>query len=95
MATKYTATFSDGTAITRTSERTYGAAWRATWTDPRDGEPHALTGFCASPEKASPYSPCPYGGALTGSRRAQQNRKNAEFRAAAGYRVEIVPAQSN
>jgi len=90
--TKFTATFADGTSITRKTERTYAVAWRATWT--RDGHEIEETGFSASPEKVNAYSPAPYyvGRYASSNDRAKAKAKNEAYRLEAGYRVEIVPA---
>lgn len=90
MAT-YTATFKDGTQVTRTSKHAYVVAWRATWVV--DGAVRSDVGFSASAEKVSAYCPAPYG--VTGGtakQRAEAKRKNAEFQAASRYSVEIAPA---
>ena len=90
MKTTYTAIFADGTKITRKSERAYTAAWRSTWT--ADGKVCVFTGFSVSAEKASPYAPAPFWGGQSSGGRAEAKRKNEEFRASCGYRVEVVPA---
>lgn len=90
--TKYIATFSDGTTIARNSHRVYTAAWRATWT--AEGRSCSETGFSISPEAAKPYKPAPYycGRGMSAADRAKATRKNEEYVAGIGYRVEIVPA---
>lgn len=92
--TTYTATFADGKTIIRNSDRQYTAAWRATWTNPESGRVSSVEGFSASPEVAakSAYIPSPWGCYGTNAQKAEARRKNAEYREAAGYRVEIVPA---
>lgn len=89
----YTATFADGMTITRKSERGYSAAWRATWTEKGYDKPIVFTGFCASPEKANPETPSKFFCGNSTKGRAEAKRKNAEYREACGYRVEIVPAR--
>ncbi len=90
--TTYTATFADGTTITRNSDRAYGAAWRATWTN-KEGNLMSDTGFSISPDKANAYAPKVYGVHGTPKQKAEAKRLNAEHLQNCGYRIEIVPAK--
>jgi len=87
---RYTATFADGTTITRNSERAYTAAWRATWN--KDGRIVSFTGFSVSADKVNADKPDLVGVFGSPKQKAEAKRKNAEYREACGYRVEIVPA---
>lgn len=89
---KFTATFADGTTITRKTDRVYAAAWRATWT--RDGHECEDTGFSFSADKVNAYKPHPYyaGRGMSSAARAKAKALNAAYCAESGYRVEIVPA---
>jgi len=91
--TTYTATFADGTTISRTTKRTYAAAWRVSYT--KDGVFLTDTGFCATPEKATPFNPAPYElhRGLSAKQRAEAKKMNDEFLAQSGYKVEIVTAK--
>jgi hypothetical protein len=92
---KYTATFADGTSITRKSARGYAVAWRATWIN-LDGRARVETGFSASAELAakSARPGLPYGTwrGMSSKDRAFSDRQNAQFLANANLRVEITPA---
>lgn len=88
---KYSATFADGTTITRTSAREYGVAWRATWTND-NGRARAETGFSSSREKANPYRPKVAMGGGSSRDREWAKRQNDEFIARSGYGVEFAPA---
>lgn len=92
--TTYTATFSDGTTITRKSDRAYTAAWRATWTEPENGQTFYQEGFSATSEVAAKSAGVlsKYGVYGSAAQKAKARRLNAEYRVAAGYRVEIVQA---
>lgn len=90
---KFTATFADGTTITRSSAHAYTVAWRATWTDD-NGFRNEVTGFAVSREKASPQRP---GKALlwrgmSTNDRARAKRENAAYIERSGYRVEFAAA---
>ena len=89
--TKYTATFADGTQITRKTDREYKVAWRSTWTG-SDGAKRSETGFSVSREKVNAYKPTPWheGRGSSASQRSEARKKNAEFLVTSGYRVEIV-----
>jgi len=50
--TKYSATFSDGTVLTRSSDRTYTHAWRLIWTGGDLSKYAGTKGFAASAELA-------------------------------------------
>jgi hypothetical protein len=50
---EYTATFSDGTVLTRKSHREYQAAWRWTGTRIEDGRVLSQDGFSATRELAA------------------------------------------
>lgn len=93
--TTYSATFADGTKITRKSDRTYTAAWRSTWTDPEHGS-QAQEGFSATPETAAKSAAVlsKYGVFGSPAQKAKARKLNAEYREACGYRVEIVPANA-
>lgn len=90
---RYSATFADGTTITRKSERGYAVAWRATWTN-ADGSQRAETGFAKTREQASPFRPAPRSvwPGMPSSQRSAAKRENEKFIAASGYRVEFAPA---
>lgn len=87
---KYTATFSDGTTVTRKSERDYAVAWLTTWTD--EGKECYDYGFSVSREKVSPYVPNPFGTfrGMSSKQRAAANAANAEFHKNANVKHEIV-----
>lgn len=93
--TKYTATFADGTSITRKSNRGYTVAWRATWTSV-DGRACTETGFSATAQnaQASARPGLPYGiwRGMSAKDKAFANEMNAKFLANANLRVEIVAA---
>lgn len=91
--TTYTATFSDGTTISRNSKRLYAAAWRATWTE-KNGTFVSFEGFSISAEKVNAYKPsvrCT-GRGFSAKQNAAAKRLNQEHVSSVGYRVEIVPA---
>jgi hypothetical protein len=90
---KFTATFADGTTITRKTGRDYAVAWRATWTD-ESGRPRAETGFSVSREKAIPYRPEKVWAHrdLSSNERARAVKENADFLARSGYQVEFAQA---
>lgn len=90
---KFSATFADGTTVTRKTAREYAVAWRVTWTTD-NGIARVETGFSVSREKAAPYRPeiaWAHSG-LSSNERAHARRKNAEFLARSGYRVEFAQA---
>ena len=89
---KYTATFADGTTITRKTERLYAVAWRATWTC--GGHDREETGFSYAKDKVNAYKPSPYyaGMGMSANDRAKARAKNAAFCAESNYRVEVAPA---
>jgi hypothetical protein len=89
---KYTATFADGTTITRKTERQYAVAWRATWTC--GGHDREETGFSYAKDKVNAYKPSPYyaGMGMSANDRAKARAKNAAFCAESNYRVEVAPA---
>ena len=91
---KYTATFADGTSITRKSARNYTVAWRATWTR-LDGRPCCETGFSATAENAAasarPHLPYGTWRGMSSNDRAKAAANNAKFLANANLCVEIVP----
>lgn len=91
---KYTATFADGTSISRKSNRGYAVAWRAKWIN-IDGRACTETGFSASAELASKAATpgLPYGiwRGMSAKDRAVANEMNAKFLANANLQVEIVP----
>ena len=93
--TKYTATFADGTTITRKTERAYAFAWRARW-NLLSGEPYELTGFSQTEENARksarPYLPYGTWRGQSAKDRAFAAEQNAKFLANANLNVEIVPA---
>jgi hypothetical protein len=91
--TKYTATFADGTTISRTTKRAYEAAWRVSYT--KDGVLVTDSGFSATRETATPFSPVPYSlhRGLSAKQRAEAKKMNDEFLVQSGYRVEIVTAK--
>lgn len=92
---KYTATFADGSSITRKSARSYTVAWRATWTN-FAGKPCTDTGFSASADNAaaSARPGLPYGTwrGMSSKDRAFASEQNAKFLASANINIEIVPA---
>lgn len=92
---KYTATFADGTTLTRKSNRGYAVAWRATWTD-LFGHARSDTGFSASAENAAKTAKpgLPYGTwrGQSASARAFANERNAKFLETCNLKIEIVPA---
>ena len=92
---KYTATFADGTTITRNTERQYAVAWRATWE--HNGQQFEDTGFSYSKDKVNAYKPHPYyvGMGMSANDRAKARAKNAAFCAESNYRVEVAPAIKN
>lgn len=92
---KYTATFADGTVLTRKSARGYAVAWRATWVS-LDGVTRFDDGFSATVEnaQASARPSLPYGTwrGMSPKDRAVAAEQNAKFLANANLRIEIVPA---
>lgn len=92
---KFTATFKDGTTVTRKTGRNYAVAWRATWTS-ESGKARSETGFSVSREKAAPYRPEKVWAhrGLSSSARARAVKENADFLARIGYRVEFAEAVS-
>ncbi|MNK29189.1 hypothetical protein D3C87_475800 [compost metagenome] len=89
---KYTATFADGTTIARKTERAYGAAWRATWTNAK-GYACSDTGFSISSDKVNAFKPqtAHVHRFMSTNERAAARAKNTAFLAEVGYRVEVVP----
>lgn len=93
---KYSATFADGTTITRKTERSYGVAWRATWAGTtQDGKPlvRSETGFSITADKVAAFQPktrhiCQ---SMSSAERAKRRAENAAYLAQVGYKVEIVP----
>lgn len=90
---KFTATFADGTTVTRKTGREYGVAWRATWTN-ESGHARAETGFSVSREKAAPYRPEKVWAhrGLSSNARARAVKENADFLVRIGYQVEFAAA---
>lgn len=88
---RYTATFADGTTVTRTTAREYGVAWRATWTS-TDGVKRSDSGFSFNRECAVPYRPVVRLGYGSRAQKAAAKKANAEYLAASGYAVEFAPA---
>jgi hypothetical protein len=90
---KYTATFADGTTITRKSSHTYTSAWRATWTR-LDGERVFDTGFSSSAELAAKAAKVglPYGTwrGMSAKARTTANEQNAKFLQTCDMTIEIV-----
>lgn len=89
--TTFTATFADGTSITRNSDHGYTVAWRATWTE--EGRLVTFTGFSARADKINADKP----GSMifkhySAAKRAELARKNTEILASTGYKLEVVPA---
>lgn len=85
---KLTATFADGTTITRKTERAYGVAWKATWSG------NSRTGFSSSADKVSAYVPTlawPKDRFPSKAELAQVKADQAQALIDTGYRVEIVP----
>jgi hypothetical protein len=95
---KYTATFADGTSITRKSNRGYAVAWRATWTSV-EGAARSDEGFSSSVDLATKSATpgLPYGTwrGMSSSARAHANEQNSKFLANANVKIEIVPAIAN
>lgn len=95
---KYTATFADGTTITRKSNRGYAVAWRSTWTSV-EGATYSDEGFSSSAELAakSARPGLPYGTwrGMSSNARTHANEQNAKFLANANVKIEIVPAIAN
>lgn len=89
---RYTATFADGTAITRSSERPYTVAWRARWVA-ENGLRIERTGFAVSREKAKPERPSTAWGYPPGRRKreAQARDRSPERQ----YHVEFAPTVLN
>ena len=94
---KYTATFADGSSITRKSDRGYAVAWRATWTNV-EGNFRTETGFSSSTDHAnkSARPGLPYGTwrGMSSKDRAFADQQNAKFLAGANLKIEIVPTIS-
>lgn len=92
---KFTATFEDGTILTRKSNNGYAFAWRVTWTH-LDGKSYVETGFSASRENAEknakPYLPYGTWRGQSPRDRAFSKEQNAKFLQNCNLRVEIVPA---
>lgn len=91
---KYTATFTDGTTISRNSEREYGVAWRATWTRDDNGAQVETTGFARDERSAHIEKPAKRSErrGMSANERAQVRRENHEYLARIGYRIEFAPA---
>lgn len=93
---KYTATFSDGKTIKRSTKREYAVAWRIQYTS-WYGSQCEETGFSASREQAQqaarPNLPFSIDRRMSSNDKAEAKRKNAEYLATANVVVEIVPAQ--
>lgn len=92
---KYTATFSDGTTVSRKTNRTYAYAWKATWTY-QDGRVCSDTGFSIDRD-CKPYVPAPWftGRGLSAKQLEENRRKNAELLAQIDYKSEIVPVSQS
>jgi hypothetical protein len=89
MKHKYTATFSNGHTVTRTTERSYAVAWMATW-DGMGGAPR--TGFSSDASKVSATSPTySWRRPMSSNERAKAKREQAAYLLAVNYKVEIVP----
>ena len=90
--TKYTATFSDGTTITRDSKRDFAVAWQASWIGNGDGRGF-ITGFSASADKVQAYVPkfaWPKGRFPSKTELAEVEARQAQALIDNDYRVEIV-----
>ena len=90
---KYTATFADGTTITRKSNHSYSSAWRTTWTT-LEGKRVSDNGFSSSPELAAKAAkiPLPYGfwRGMSAKARATANEQNAKVLQTCDMKIEIV-----
>jgi hypothetical protein len=93
MKTTYTAKFADGSTITRKSERSYAAAWRATWIR-LDGGVSSDSGFSSSVELAAKAANpgLPYGTwrGMSAKDRANANEQNTKFLQNCNLKIEIV-----
>lgn len=93
---KYTATFSDGKKIQRSSKREYAVAWRIQYTT-WYGSQCEHTGFAASLDQAQKAARpnLPYGidRRMSSNDKAEAKRKNAEYLAKANVSVEIVSTE--
>lgn len=54
----------------------------------------SFTGFSASADKVNADKPDLFGVSGSPKQKAEAKRKNAEYRVACGYRVEIVPVNA-
>lgn len=86
---KYTATFADGTTITRNSTHAYAVAWRATWTNDK-GHRFSRTGFSATASKPNAEKPTPFWYGDSSKARAKARNDNAKWLADSDYKVEVV-----
>lgn len=80
---KYSATFSSGLTVTRTSERSYGVAWMTScdrWTRP-------MTGFSRDVSAVVPFKPTGEFNPIKRKWRALTDKELADI----NFRVEIVP----
>lgn len=105
-STKYTATFSDGQVIKRTSPRVYAFAWRVKWVAPvgyyHEGQTHVDTGWSRSKELAEAAAhaagPRKYAGLTRSGRRAKMEHvsceRHDEVVATVGVAVKSRPAQA-
>jgi hypothetical protein len=90
--TNYVATFTDGSTLTRTSERVYTVAWRASW-DNGKGSRGCASGFAISREKAVVLKPrALLWPGMSFARRAAEKAEIAEI-IANHYRVEFADAK--
>jgi hypothetical protein len=90
--TKHTATFADGTTITRKTDREYGVAWMASWIG--NGRRGFKTGFSASADKVQAYVPTlawPETRFPSKAELADVKARQAQALIDIDYRVEIVP----
>lgn len=91
---KYTATFSNGDVIRRSTNRTYAVAWRASWNRP-SGDRINMTGFSADASKVKPDKPNKHWispRAHSANERARLRAENEAHLVAIGFTVEVVPA---
>lgn len=90
---KYTATFSDGSTITRNSHREYGFAWMSSWTR-LDGKRVTETGFSNTADNAAKAAKpgMPYGTwrGMSSNDRAKAYEQNAKFVETCDLHIEIV-----
>ena len=76
---KLTATFTDGTVVTRKTDREYAVAWLSSWYT-KDGRKITKSGFSNNPDKIDVYKPTFYCTArgLTPAQRQSNIQRNEQ-----------------